>query len=248
VSTSGTGFSVLHAFGGGSDGSNAFGTLIDVHGVLLGTTSRGGASADGTVFRVGSDGTNYRVMYSFGAATGDGISPFGGLAALGGALYGTTAGGGTNNDAGIVFSIATSGSSYVVLHDFGKGSDGMEPIASLTAVNGVLYGVTLYGGAYPCVLYVECGTIFSIDPSGAERVLHNFGKGSDGYGPQATLFAVGSTLYGTTIFGGTSGRCRNGHGVVEHFGTVFRIDANGMNYAILHDFGRSATPPNPTVA
>ena len=41
---------VLHSFQG-TDGSAPTAALIDMHGKLYGTTSSGGASASGTVFR-----------------------------------------------------------------------------------------------------------------------------------------------------------------------------------------------------
>ncbi|HTA40596.1 MAG TPA: choice-of-anchor tandem repeat GloVer-containing protein [Candidatus Acidoferrales bacterium] len=244
VSASGTS-SLLHTFGGAGDGSHAFATLVDEGGTLFGTTSHGGANGDGTTFAIGDTGATYELSYSFGATPTDGIVPFAGMTVLGGVLYGTTAGGGTHNGAGTVFGIAMNGSKYEVLHEFGKGSDGAEPFTSMTVLNGALYGTTLYGGAYPCTVYVECGVVFRIDPSGAERVLHSFGSTGDGNGPQGALLAVGSTLYGTTFFGGASGKCPNGHGVTARCGTVFRIDANGKNYAVLHSFGKTADGAEP---
>jgi uncharacterized repeat protein (TIGR03803 family) len=68
-------------------------------------------------------------------------------------LYGTTSGGGDANNDGTVFGITTSGSEKV-LHSFG--SDGSVPDASLTDVNGVLYGTTVAGGAN------NKGTVFSL--------------------------------------------------------------------------------------
>jgi uncharacterized repeat protein (TIGR03803 family) len=245
VNASGMGFKVLHAFIGNGDGSQPFGTLLEQDGALFGTTPYGGANVHGTVFSISDDDSAYRVIYSFGASATDGFGPFGGLTALNGVLFGTTAGGGTNNSAGTVFTIAAGGSNYAVLHEFGTGSDGVEPGASMTALNGALYGTTFYGGIYACAVYVECGVIFRIDSSGGERVLHNFGAPGDGNGPQAALLAVGSTLYGTTFWGGTNGQCSDGHGVREHCGTVFRIDANGKSYAVLHDFGKGSDGTEP---
>ena len=245
VGTSGSGFAVLHAFGSSGDGTHPFGTAIEESGSIFSTTAYGGTYAHGIVFSVSDDGKIYQVLHHFGATPTDGIGPFAGLTPLDDAFYRTTSGGGTNDRAGTVFSIASNGSNYAVLHDFGKGTDGKEPAASLTAVNGVLYGSTLYGGTFGCAPYVECGTIFRIDASGAERVLHNFGATGDGNGPQAALIVVGSTLYGTTFWGGTNGQCSDGHGVREHCGTVFRIDANGKSYAVLHDFGKGSDGTQP---
>jgi uncharacterized repeat protein (TIGR03803 family) len=61
-------------------------------------------------------------------------------------------------------------------------------------------------------------------------ILHHFGAAaSDGENPEASLTAVGSTLYGATAIGGTN---NNG-------GTVFAINTDGSGYTILHDFGES---------
>ena len=63
--------------------------------------------------------------------------------------------------------------------------DGIFPFAPLVAVSGMLYGTTSGGGAY------SGGAVFSISASGANyRVLHSFGKGSDGVNSQAGLLAV----------------------------------------------------------
>ena len=54
--------------------------------------------------------------------------------------------------------------------------------------------------------------------------LYSF-TGDDGSGPQAGLILGGSTLYGTTQFGGTSGD-----------GTVFAMNTNGMGFTNLYNF------------
>jgi uncharacterized repeat protein (TIGR03803 family) len=69
---------------------------------------------------------------------------------------------------------------------------------------GNFYGTTVNGGAS------GFGTIFKLDTSGNETVLHSF-TGGDGAGPYAGLIVdnVGN-LYGTTFAGGAVG-----------YGTVF---------------------------
>lgn len=70
--------------------------------------------------------------------------------------------------------------------------------------------------------------------SGASRapaqysVLHNFpGFVGDGINPHFAQFALSnSTLYGMTVAGGG----------IDRFGTVFRMDADGGNYSVLHVF------------
>ena len=114
-----------------------------------------------------------------------------------------------------------------VLYSFGStSSDGTYPSASLINVAGTLYGTTDYGGATSDV----DGTVFSITPSGAEKVLHSFGKGTDGISPTAGLIDVNGTLYGTTFVGG---RTIGG----SYYGTVFSITTSGSE-KVLHSFGK----------
>jgi uncharacterized repeat protein (TIGR03803 family) len=73
---------------------------------------------------------------------------------------------------------------------------------------GNLYGTTSWGGAYDTY-----GTVFKLDTTGKETVLHSFTGGEDGAYPNAALVrdAVGN-LYGTTYQGGASG-----------YGVVFKL-------------------------
>lgn len=201
-------YDVLHTFKGGSDGSYPRGNLVAVRGVLYGTTSEGGASACnssrgcGTVFSITPSGTE-NVLYRF-AAPGHGQNPNGGLLNVNGTLYGTAFRGGSagclyGGGCGVVFTITTSGKERV-LYKFLGGSDGGNPDSGLTDVNGTLYGTTTYGGSSACTN--GCGTIYSISPSGAEKVLYAFAGGSDGQWPVAPLTLVHGMLYGETSGGG----------------------------------------------
>ena len=104
----------LAAFGTG-DGNGAAPVapvLIDLAGNIFGTTSGGGASDDGTVFRISADHHTFTVLHSFSGS--DGADPLAGLAAdLAGNLYGTTANGGAHGD-GTAYEISASG--FVGLH------------------------------------------------------------------------------------------------------------------------------------
>jgi uncharacterized repeat protein (TIGR03803 family) len=155
-----------------------------------------------------------------------------------GALYGTTAAGGSGctRGCGTVYRISTTGDEKV-LHNFGGGSDGATPVAGFINVNGTLYGTTEYGGGSGCYGY-GCGTVYSINTSGTERVLYRFDGRSDGSGPQVGLVSVNGTLYGTTENGGGSG-CY-GYGC----GTVYSISTAGKE-KVLHRFsgGSDGTQP-----
>lgn len=222
VTTSGQ-ETVLHRFAGGSDGEYpSVGDLIDVNGVLYGTTAQGGTTyGDGTVYSITPAGVE-KVLYAFqGQADGtDGIFPVGGLLNVSGTLYGTTLNGGSfsicSGGCGTVYSISTSGAENV-LYRFTGGSDGDNPLAALIEVNGLLYGTTISGGCCgtKCGLGTGCGTIYSISTSGAETLLYRFAAGTDGFYPAAPLTNVSGTLYGTAELGG--------HGHEYGSGTAFTL-------------------------
>src|SRR5579864_3085558 len=133
---------------------------------------------------------------------------------------------------------------FTVLHSFtGPSTDGAIPTAALVkdaADN--LYGTTAFGGLSNCSVFgdVGCGTIFKLDPSGNETVLHRF-FGADGAFPAASLVRdAAGNLYGTTVNGGGAGFCRN-----FGCGTVFKLDPSGA-LTVLHAFVGSSDGGNPT--
>ena len=85
---------VLYRFvGGNTDGLYPSSGLTNFHGKLYGVTVGGGKSGAGTVFVVSQTGSE-KMLHAFGGV-GHGASPYGGLAVVGNALYGTTREGGT---------------------------------------------------------------------------------------------------------------------------------------------------------
>jgi len=139
----------LHIFTG-SDGADAFGTFINIDGLLYGTTQSGGGLGRGEVYSVTPSGT-VNVVYSFGGGT-DGEGPYAGVTWFKGRLYGTTAfGGGTTcsyygTGCGTVFEVSPTGREKV-LYRFAGGTDGASPYGGLTLLNGAFYGTTYYGGS-----------------------------------------------------------------------------------------------------
>jgi uncharacterized repeat protein (TIGR03803 family) len=229
---------VLYSFSGGSDGAAPNGPLINVDNTLYGTTSGGGASGNGTVFAINLATNKEQVLYSFQGGF-DGSSPSAGLINVDGTLYGTTEFGGMTScqydnsyGCGTVFSVTLAGKE-TVLHRFKGGKAGWAPLASLVELNGVLYGTTLFGGPTTCPTPYgpSCGTVFSVTTTGKETPLYHFKGGSDGANPFASLIAVNSALYGTTIAGGVGSGCNNGDGC----GTVFSVTPSGME-KVVHSF------------
>lgn len=192
----------LYAFQGSPDGLEPQGNLVAIGDVMYGTTASGGLNGNnGTAFSVTRFGAE-KVIYPFDYTHGG--SPAAGLILFNGTLYGTTAYGGAHY-LGTVFSVTTAGKEHV-LHSFvATSADGNTPDAPLIAYNGKLYGTTSRGGSN------GYGTVFEIDTSGRERVLHSFRGGNDGAVPMAGLVALNGVLYGTTSGGF---RSSVGHGTV----------------------------------
>lgn len=209
---------VLYSFTSAGDGG--YGGLIQSGNTFYGVGGLGGASNDGTVFSVGTDGSNYQVLHTFSGP--DGQNPRGGLifgSSTGSptTLYGMTDGGGTTGN-GTVFSIPVAGGTLTDLHNFAGSPDGAKPFEdSLIQSGGTLYGTTMFGGS------IGGGTVFSLPVTGGSTtILHSFAGG--GY-LQSSLIEVGGTLYGTTegniIDGGTAS------------GTVFSVSPSGAAFTTL---------------
>jgi uncharacterized repeat protein (TIGR03803 family) len=109
VSTKGS-EKIIHSFAGGSDGGRPEAGLVDVNGILYGTTSIGGANrcygGCGTVYSITTAGVK-KVLYSFAGGT-DGSFPASVLTDLDGTLYGTTPLGGYHDKSyglGTIFTV-----------------------------------------------------------------------------------------------------------------------------------------------
>jgi uncharacterized repeat protein (TIGR03803 family) len=137
--------SSIYSFTGDSDGANPQSALIEVtNGVLYGTTSSGGDSQNGTVFKITTGGILTTVASFSGP---DGSGPETGLTqGPDGNLYGTTTYGGTN-DNGVVYRVTPAGN-LEVAREFVGAPDGANPDCGLIAgSDGALYGEAEFGGA-----------------------------------------------------------------------------------------------------
>jgi uncharacterized repeat protein (TIGR03803 family) len=236
-------YTTLHTFDGTDGGNPGPGLVQATNGDLYGTTRDGGTNdfctnynqvqvGCGTIFKITPNGT-LTTLYNFCAQSGctDGAYPGARLVQVAdGDFYGTTIGGGANNNpnvcndypfssaagCGTIFKITPSGT-LTTLYSFCAQSgctDGANPLAGLVeAANGDLYGTASSSGTF-------YGTVFKITPSGALTTLYSFCAQSgctDGAGPYAGLVqATNGDFYGTTYGGGAN----NG-------GTVFKITPSG---------------------
>ncbi len=157
------------------------------------------------MFRLGKSGRE-TVLLKFNGP--DGEAPYAGLIRdKAGNLYGTTYYGARF---GNVFRLAATGKE-TLLHDFdhSRRGDGEWPAAGLIRdTQGNLLSTTYHGGAS------NMGTVFRLDKTGKETVLHSF-AGADGSYPYAGLIQdAAGNLYGTTTEGGGTGCGGGGCGVV----------------------------------
>jgi len=152
------GLGCVRSFSDSTDGGlPSAGLIRDSEGNLYGTARDGGASNDGTVFKLTKNG-KFKVLYSFVGSPKDGAQPVASLVMdKQGNLYGTTFQGGAYGY-GTVFKLSPTGTESV-LYSFTGGADGSEPVASLVMdKQGNLYGTTPDGGAY------SHGTVFKVVP------------------------------------------------------------------------------------
>jgi uncharacterized repeat protein (TIGR03803 family) len=200
-------FSTIYTF---SDSEElGFGnTLIQNRaGDLFGTGYNPDGSNGGIVFEVTPQGKE-TTLYTFTFGGIDGSEPNNKLAQdAAGNLYGSTFGGGTN-DEGTIFKIDTSGV-LSVLYSFcqlAKCADGAEPYSWLTLdSSGNLYGETFNSG--------NVGLIFKLTPSGTESVLYSGITGNQAAQSPALVIDKSGNIYGSTW--GLNNR-----------GTIFKLTKN----------------------
>jgi len=186
----------LHTFSGADGGGPSASLAIGTDGYLYGTTTSGGSSKLGTVFKMTKTGGTFRVIHHFTGAA-DGAHPKAGLIGRDGNFFGTASSGGTYNH-GLVFKITPHGT-FKALHAF-TGADGDAPESNLTqGRDGYFYGTTAGGGTY------GGGTFFRVT-TGGTLVNYSFKNGpEDASLPSSPLTqAPDGSFVGTTTYGGAA--------------------------------------------
>jgi uncharacterized repeat protein (TIGR03803 family) len=203
----------LYSFSGGlgvfPDGASPWGGLVQgTDGDLYGTAFLGGASGNGTVFKITLAGV-LTTLYSF--SWSEGANPSVSLVqGTDGSFYGKTLNGGTSGK-GMIFKVTPAGG-LTPLYSFSYGTDGASPYAGLVqGTDGDFFGTASAGGTF------NSGVVFKITPAGALTTLYEFSYGSGGANPFAGLVqGSDGNFYGTTVAGGTNNE-----------GTVFKITPAG---------------------
>ena len=234
-------YNILHNFGSQyRDGTAPEGDLVLNSNMLYGTTVSSSTNYNGMFFKINTDGSGYKVLYSWT----NGFVPEGGMVLISNTVYGTMFTGGAAAN-GSIFKINTDGSGFAQLHSFaatvpsvfGTNYDGNRPQRGVITDGTWLYGTARYGGTN------GNGTVFKINTDGSGfAVLKTFsatylgtnnvsgnlvitsGTNSDGAYPIGSLVLNGGTLYGTTYKGGNSN------------GVVFAMQTDGSSFNVLKYF------------
>ena len=207
---------VLHKFSGPDGALPASGLIFDAAGNLYGTAQVGGKGqctntglGCGVVFKLsrGKRGWKETVLYSFVPGKTKGVIPVGGL----------------------IFDSA--GNLYGTTWAPGVLGGPLQVAASRPSA-GTFWGCSVPGCG---------GTVYKLTPTKngwRETDVYAFTGGSDGSTSQASLIFDGvGNLYGTTVYGGTTG-CTSGYGC----GVVFKVSSgkNGWKESVLYRFTGAA--------
>jgi len=151
------------------------------------------------------------ILHNFTGPTTDGSSP-GTLVQYGSTLYGNAQTGGTYSK-GVIYSISTNGSSYLILYNFGtNANDGVTPAwLVINSTGTTLYGITTTGGIN------NNGTLFSLSTSSPYTYskLYDFSNNGISGSQPFRLIISGNTLYGTSI----SNYLSNNYGTLYSYNT-----------------------------
>lgn len=149
----GSGYTNLHLFVGQPTDGNAQNSISGDELTLIGTnlygmTYSGGTSNNGTLFRIGLDGSGYTNLHSFAGGKTDGGNPRGSLTLVGAnLLYGMTeAGGGSFGSGGTIFDFDITTGTYTDLYNFSDHRTGVYPWAPDSGL--VLIGTNLAGTSF----------------------------------------------------------------------------------------------------
>jgi uncharacterized repeat protein (TIGR03803 family) len=205
---------VKYSFAGLSDGTTPHGGLtLGTDGNFYGTTSVGGTTGYGTVFKVTPAGA-LTTLYTFTNGNDGSVAYAAPVQGTDGNFYGTTSQ--FPNGCGTIYKITPTGT-LTPLYKFDN-THGCTPYSPLLlGTDGNFYGTAANGGSS------GNGVVFKITPAGKLTVLHNFDV-AHGSVPAAPLVQGNDgNFYGAAAFGGTASS-----------GVVFKLTPTG-GFTVLHN-------------
>jgi uncharacterized repeat protein (TIGR03803 family) len=218
-------------FTGLANGRTPHGSLLrSSNGKLYGMTNAGGKNDYGVLFEYNPSTNKLTKKIDFDGVS-NGKNPYGSLMqATNGKLYGMTVNGGTNNN-GTLFEYDTITSTLTKKLDFAGSANGRNPYGALIqATNGILYGMTTYGGSNNYGVLFE----YNIASSTYTKKL-DFAGATNGRNPYGSLVQTSNgKLYGLTCNGGT-----------YSFGVLFEYDPAASTFTKKIDFAGTSNGSNP---
>jgi uncharacterized repeat protein (TIGR03803 family) len=211
---------VLYSFMNMKDGVFPNGGLtLGTDGSLYGTTSAGGVTGFGTVFKITTSG-KFTLLHNFNGTTEGEPAYVPPIEGLDGNFYGTTSDGG-GEVFGTVYKMTPSGK-LTVIYTFPGPSKLGYPMGLTLGTDGNFYGTALGGGT------TRYGGVFKVTPRGKLTELYPFKSTPDGQTPKGAIIqANDGNFYGTTEAGGADG-----------FGSIYRMTPAGA-LKFVHSFSES---------
>jgi uncharacterized repeat protein (TIGR03803 family) len=215
----------IHVFDNTDGATPLGGVILSTDGAFYGTTTFGGTSNNGVLFRITQNGT-YTALHNF-AGGSDGLNPYAPpMEATDGNLYGTTLGSSTIGPTVYRYSRL---SGYSILHQFDAAQGQFFASSLIQGTDGNLYLSANAGGTN------NCGVILKVTLAGTVLSSYSFPCGLGGGSPNGSLLqADDSNFYGTAIDGGSTGA-----------GIVYKMGLDGA-VSILYGFlGSPSDGANP---
>ncbi len=218
-------YSMMADFTGPNGANPQYCRLIEIEdlastrvGSLWGMTNKGGVNDMGTLFSFDPVTSTITKKVDFSARLGSRpVSSL--LQASNGKLYGMTSKGGTN-DLGVIFEYDIENNAYRKKIDLSAANGSNPNGALMQASNGLLYGMTNFGGAN------NAGVIFEYDiSSNTYTKKYDFDPATGGNPSGSLMQASNGLLYGTTSVGG-----------VSDIGTLFEFTIGTNTYTKGADF------------
>ncbi len=251
------------------DGGHPMGAVMQAaDGYLYGTTSTAGAYAGGTLYKVALNGSGFTVIHNF--QYNDGTAPSGGLVqGSDGYLYGLASANGYIRQiynlsgapmfavGGTLFKVDTAGVNFVRMFTFygnnfnsnqGSGTGAFATPALHT--NGLIYGLTEYGGTGPSGnsfgTYANGGELFSYK-AGLSPFINVVSQRAARVGDRVSLIGQGFSNVSYVTFGGVAAQKWTLNVVTDNFmtvvvppgarsGLVTMVENNGVSYSTLYNF------------